>query len=206
MIISGCVNSSSPVEQIYVVLEKVVASEKLFEQQQDPLVELERKEKEIYDKIISIGMKEFEEVSKLSDEAAQIVDQRKEHMAKEEESIQASAKEFKSIEPLIEEMEDPELKRLSKDLFDCMMERYSIHEEIFQHYSLAIQLDKELYTMFKKENLQLTELEEQINKINEAYGKIIDANKTFNEKTKQYNDLKLSFYKESGLDVKMTEK
>ncbi|MEH7125509.1 YkyA family protein, partial [Bacillus sp. JJ1773] len=40
---------------------------------------------------------------------------------------------------------------------------------------------------------------------NEAYGKIIDANKKFNEKTKQYNELKLSFYKESGLDVKMKD-
>ncbi|MEH7346653.1 YkyA family protein, partial [Bacillus sp. JJ1532] len=168
MIISGCLNKSSTVEQIYNVLEKVVASEELFEQQQDPLVELEKKEKEIYDKIISLGMKEMGEVSKLSDEAAQIVDQRQEHMVKEEESIKASENEFKSLEPLIEEMEDPELKRLSQDLFDCMMERYSIHEEIFQHYSKAIQLDKDLYAMFKEENLQLTQLEEQINKINEA--------------------------------------
>ena len=205
MIISGCMNTNTPVEQIYDVLERVVASEEEFEKQQDPLVDLEKKEKEIYDKIISLGMKEFEEVSKLSDEAAKIVDQRQEHMLKEEESIKASEKEFKSLEPLIEEIDDPKLKGLSQDLFHCMMERYGIYTEIFQNYSKAVQLDKELYAMFKEEDLQLTQLEDQINKINEAYGNIINANKNFNEKTKQYNELKLSFYNESGLDVKVKD-
>lgn len=205
MIISGCMNTNTPVERIYDVLERVVASEVEFENQQDPLVDLEKKEKEIYDKIISLGMKEFEEVYKLSDEAAKIVDQRQEHMLKEEESIKASEKEFKSLEPLIEEIDDPKLKKLSQDLFHCMMDRYDIHTEIFQNYSKAVQLDKELYAMFKEEDLQLTQLEDQINKINEAYGNIINANKNFNEKTKQYNELKLSFYNESGLDVKVKD-
>ncbi|WNS77009.1 YkyA family protein [Bacillus sp. DTU_2020_1000418_1_SI_GHA_SEK_038] len=205
MIISGCLSTSSPVEKIYDVLERVVASEEVFEKQQDPLVELEKKEKEIYDKIISLGMKEIEEVSILSNEAANIVDQRQEHMVKEKESIKASEKEFKSLESLIEEIDEPKLKGLSQDLFDCMMERYATHEEIFQHYSKAVQLDKDLYAMFKEESLQLIQLEDQINKINEAYGNIINANKKFNDKTKQYNELKLSFYKESGLDVKMKD-
>lgn len=190
---------------MYDVLEKVVASEKVFEEQQDPLVDLEKKEKEIYDKIISIGMKEFEEISRLSDDASAIVEQRKEHMLKEQESIHASAKEFKALEPLLAEIEEPKLHEISQNLFNCMMERYEVHEEMFLNYSEAIELDKELYAMFKEENLQLDMLEAQINKINEAYGEIIASNKKFNEKTKQYNELKLSFYNESGLNIKVKD-
>ncbi|MBY0120869.1 YkyA family protein [Bacillus sp. S/N-304-OC-R1] len=204
-IISGCVSSTTPVEKVYEVLENVVAAEKVFEEQQDPLVDLEKKEKVVYEKIISLGLKEYDEISRLSDEATQIVDQRKAHMQKEEESIKASENEFKTIEPLIEEIDDPALKEMSQKLYNIMMERYSIHEELFENYAAAIELDKGLYAMFKQKDLQLTQLEEQITKINAAYGKIIEANKKFNEKTKQYNELKLSFYNESELDVKIDD-
>lgn len=205
MIISGCANRATPVEKMYAILENVVESEKVFEAQQDPLVDLERKEKELYEKIISLGLKEYNEISRLSDEASQIVDQREDHMAKEEESIKASEKEFKTIEPLLEEIKDPELIEISQKLYNIMLERYSIHEELYNNYAAAIDLDKQLYAMFKQKDLQINDLEDQIIKINEAYGKIIEENKKFNEKTKQYNELKLSFYNESGLNVKIKD-
>lgn len=205
LIISGCANRATPVEKMYEVLENVVESEKVFEAQQDPLVDLERKEKELYEKIISLGLKEYDEISILSDKASEIVDQRKNLMAKEEDSIKASEKEFKTLEPLMEEIDDPELKEISQKLYNIMLERYSFHEELYQNYTAAIDLDKQLYDMFKNKDLQIDDLEEQITKINETYGKIIEANKKFNEKTKQYNELKLSFYNESGLNVKIED-
>ncbi|MBS4189054.1 YkyA family protein [Bacillus sp. FJAT-49705] len=205
LLLTGCLKQQTPVEKMYKVLENVVASEEAFEAQQDPLVELEKKEKEIYDKIISLGMKEFEEVTKLSNEASEIVDQRKTHIEKEEESIKASEKEFKALKPIIEDLKNPALKEKSLQLYEIMIERYKIHSELYLYYSKAIELDRELYAMFKNENIQLDQLEDQITKINEIYGKVLEANEKFNEKTKRYNDMKLSLYKESGLEVKVKE-
>ncbi|MEH6905342.1 YkyA family protein, partial [Neobacillus drentensis] len=69
VIIAGCTKEKTPVEKMYDVLEKVVSAEKVFEEQQNPLVTLEKREKEIYDQIIKLGMKEYDQIVKLSDEA-----------------------------------------------------------------------------------------------------------------------------------------
>ena len=201
LLLSGCLNKQTPVEKIYDVLEKVVTSENGFEEQQEPLNELEKQEKEIYDKIIGLGMKEFDEIKKLSDEAIAIVDKRKEHIDKEQESIGASQKEFQAISPFIDEIEETASKEKAQELYDIMMQRYQLYDELYQYYSEGVLLDKELYTMFKKEDLELTELDAQITKINEVYAKILTSNEKFNEKTKLYNETKLSFYKESGLKI-----
>ncbi|RBP95062.1 putative cell-wall binding lipoprotein [Cytobacillus firmus] len=204
-ILTGCMNSPDPEEKIYDVLENVVAKEKDFEKQQEPLVKLEKREKELYDKIINLGMKDFKEIKKLSDEASSIVEQRVTHMEKEQESIQASKKEFETLSPTIEEIEDKKLKDKAKELYEIMMDRYKIHDTLYKDYSKATQLDKELYAMFKKEDLTLEQLEGQVSKINDMYEKILASNKQFNEKTKEYNEAKLNFYKEAGLEIKTEE-
>jgi chromosome segregation ATPase len=198
-------NKPKPEEKVYDVLENVVEKEKNFEKQQEPLVRLEKREKELYDKIINLGMKDFEEIKKLSDEASSIVDQRKNHMEKEQKSIQASKKEFESLSPIIEEIESQKLRDKAKKLHEIMMGRYKIHDTLYEDYSKALKLDKELYAMFKKEDLTLEQLETQISEINEMYEKILSSNKHFNEKTKEYNEAKLDFYREAGLEINTKE-
>ncbi len=200
-LLSACFSTSTPVEKMYDVLENVVSTENIFKEQQEPLVKLEKQEKEIYDKIISIGMKEFDEIIRLSDQAIDIVDKRKDHMNKEQESIAASQKEFNKVQQLINEIEEDALKEKAQNLFDTMTERYEIHDALYQKYLEGVKLDKELYLMFKNEDLQLEQLDDQITKINETYAEILKKNEDFNEKTKEYNESKLSFYKESGLKV-----
>lgn len=205
LFLSGCFNQSTPVDKIYDILEKVVSTESGFKEQQEPLVELEKQEKEIYDKIISLGMKESDEINKLSDQAIAIVDKRKDHIDKEQNSIAASKKEFQKTRPLINEIEEQALKEKAQKLYDTMTERYKIHDELYQHYLKGVQLDRELYLMFKDKDLQLEELDAQITKINEIYTEILKDNEEFNKITKEYNDAKLSFYKESGIKVDAKE-
>lgn len=201
LLLSACFSKSTPVEKMYDVLENVVSTENIFKEQQKPLVELEKQEKEIYDKIISLGMKELDEIIRLSDQAIDIVDKRKDHMNKEQESITASQKEFNKARQLINEIEEAALKEKAQNLYDTMTERYKIHDELYQKYLEGVKLDKELYLMFKNEDLHLEQLDAQITKINGIYAEILEKNEEFNEKTKEYNDAKLSFYKESGLKI-----
>lgn len=199
VILSGC--TKSPAEKIYETLEDVVAKEQDFEEQQEPLVELVNKEKDLYDQILALGMKEFDKIVELSKEASSLADQRKELMHKEEESIQASKKTFQSIYPLIEKLEDDEAKKLAEELYETMMNRYEHYEDLSDNYIKGIELDKELYAMLQKEDLSYEELEKQIEKMNEAYEKVDQANEKFNEETKKYNEIKPEFYKAAGLDI-----
>ncbi|MFZ7942140.1 YkyA family protein [Neobacillus sp. 19] len=198
-IISGCTEKKTSVEKMYDILEGVVAKEKAFEEQQDPLVNLEIEEKELYDQIIDLGIKEYDQIVKLSDEAILLTEKRKNHMEKETESLNESEKEFKKATKIKDEFEDPELTKTANELYDIMMQRYQAHEWLYKEYSDALKYDKELYEMFKNKNLPLENLEAQVNKLNGQYKQVSDANEKFNMLTEQYNDKKLSFYKKAGL-------
>ncbi|MCM3568743.1 YkyA family protein [Neobacillus mesonae] len=202
VIFSGCSQKNNAVEDIYQVLEKTVAKEKVFEEQQEPLVRLEKKEKEMYDQIIHLGMKQYDQIVKLSDQALSSVEKRKDLMEKETESIKESESEFRKIGELKEKLEDPDLKKITEELSDIMMKRYRAHEELYKEYSVALENDKKLYEMFKNKNLPLSALEEQVKKINVMYKRISTANENFNQLTEQYNAKKAAFYKKADLTTK----
>ncbi|MBM7659536.1 DNA repair exonuclease SbcCD ATPase subunit [Bacillus mesophilus] len=201
MFLTGCNSGPQPEEQIYVHLEQAVKLETEFEEQQEPMTNLEQKEKELYNQIIDLGLKELEQIKKLSGEAIQIVDNRKELLDQEYESIKQSKSEFDKINDLVTQIEDEELKGESDELIQTMEERYQAYEELYTAYSTSIALDKELYEMFQMEDLTLEALEEKINEINKSYEQVIQLNESFNTITKNYNNQKKSFYEAAGLEV-----
>lgn len=204
-LLTGCMVKQNPIEKIYETLEKVVQSEKMFEEQQDPLVQLENEEQLIYEKIISLGLKEADDIKKLADDALVIVEKKQEHLKKEQESLAASKAEFETISPFINDIKEPELKSKAQQLYSIMLERYSVYEKLYNQYSNALQLDRDLYGMFKEETPLMDELQDQITMINEKYKEVLQSSEEFNEKTKEYNETKLSFYKQSGMDINVNE-
>ena len=204
-LLMGCMGGPTPEEQIYETLEKVVAVEKDFEEQQNPLVELEKKEKELYDEILTLGMKEFDQIVSLSKDALAIVGDRETRINNEQKSIEASKKEFQKVDALISEIKEDSVKEEANELVSLMNERYKSYEDLYTVYKEAIEHDKKLYEMFQNEELTLDELEQQINLINETYEKVVAANETFNKLTDQYNKAKVTFYKSAGLEVVFKE-
>jgi hypothetical protein len=201
IILSGCLNQKTTAEKMYEVMEKVVLEETTFENQQSPLVQAEKEEKQLYDQIISLGMKEYEQILKLADEALLLVEKRKALMANETESIEKSEVEFKKLLPYIEKLDEPTLKKDAKKLYKIMLQRYKLHENLNQAYLDATKLDTELYQMFKRKDLSMEDLENQINQINIKYEEIFEINKQFNLNTEEYNDLKLVFYQKAGFKI-----
>ncbi|MBM7621761.1 putative transcriptional regulator [Bacillus tianshenii] len=201
LLLTGCINGETPEQEIFETLEKVVDLEESFEAQQAPLLDLEQKEKQIYDEIITLGMKEFDQIVKLAQEGSSLVEKREEAMMAEKESIEAAREQFEEVKTSIESLDDEDLKKEAQSLYQLMEKRYEAYMTLSGHYMEAIQLDKELYALFQKEDLTLEELQLQINKINELLVKIKESNQAFNEFTEQYNEAKFSFYKNAGLNV-----
>ncbi|MDX8342933.1 MULTISPECIES: YkyA family protein [Bacillaceae] len=204
-LLMGCVGGSTPEEDLYKVLEETVAKESQYVDVQKPLQESEKKEKELYSKIMDLGMKEFDQIVKLSDEALENIDRRKEYIEKERKSMNQAKDEFARAEEYMTELDSEELKKEAKKLNETMKERYQIHDELTSSYLEALSLDKELYNMFKKKDLKMEELEKQITSINEQYEKIVEFNKDYNTKTDEFNKLKQDFYSKAELDVKEPE-
>jgi hypothetical protein len=198
--LTGCLGPS-PEEKMYNVMEEVVKEEKGFEEQQQPLVDLEKKERELYDKMISLGGKEHAQLVELADEALKTVADRKKHIDLEQESLDASKEKFKSVATITKEIKDEKLKNKANELNKIMIKRYEIHNDLFEEYQLGIKYDTELYNMLKQEDVSLDKLEEQVSKINETYDKVLKTNEEFNSQTKKYNNAKLDFYKQAGFNI-----
>jgi hypothetical protein len=200
-LLTGCISKEKTTERMYKSLEKVVEAEKAFEEQQEPLVELEKQEKEIYNQIMALGMKQHEEIVGLSDEALSIIDKRRDHLQKEIDSIKDSEIEFKKAEKIKNEIEDSEQKKKASELLEIMSNRYKVHNQLTKEYSNALDSDKELYVMLKNESVSFEKLEDHVTKLNIIYQKVYDANEEFNELTAQFNEKKLEFYEEVGLNL-----
>jgi hypothetical protein len=205
LLLTACNKGPEPAEEIYNHLEKAVLLEEVFEEQQAPLVELETKEQKLYDEIISLGMAEFDRIKTLSNEAISIIDERKNRIEKEYESLKASKQEVEFILPIIDGMEETELKQQAQSLYDQFIKRFESYEELYQAYSTALSYDRTLYEILQTEELTLEQLENQITKINESYETVVTENDAFNKLTEQYNEEKKTFYSESGLNVSFGE-
>lgn len=198
---TACQTGPQPQEKIYSHLEQAVKLEIGFENQQKEMIILETKEKELYDQIVTLGLKEIEKIKQLSTEALVIVEDREAGLATEYDSMQQSKKEFQKVEQVIEEIEEVQLKKDAKVLVDLMLSRYSTYEELYKAYGESIEYDKQLYNMFQNTDLTLEQLEEQIQKINSSYEEVLSLNERFNKITNEYNQKKKSFYESAGLDI-----
>lgn len=201
IILPACAKQESPEEKIYNILENTAAKEKVFEDQQKPLVNLEKKEKAVYDQLITLGVKDYAEIVELSNQSLNTADKRKTLLEKETESIKQSETEFKKSNEIIAQLKDEGEKNLAQAMYSTMLKRYSAHDHLYNVYMTAINNDKKLYEMFKDKQTKLEELEEQVTKLNESYKLVYAANETFNERTKEYNETKLKFYKKAGLNT-----
>ncbi len=201
LLLTGCTNGESPEQEIFQTLEKVVELEASFEEQQEPLLKLEKEESAIYEEILSLGMKEFDQIVKLSQEGLGLVEQKEAALEEEKKSIEAAREQFEEVKASIESLEDEELKKDAQSLYQLMEQRYEAYMTLWNHYKESMVIEKDMYELFQTEDLTLEELQMQINNLNEKYDKINEANDSFNEYTEQYNEAKLEFYKKAGLDV-----
>jgi hypothetical protein len=198
-LLTGC--GENPAESVYQHLEAAVELEEPFEQQQEPLQKAEMRENELFEEIISLGMDEFEGIVVLAEEAISSINSRESMLLQEKESIEDGYQEFLKIEEQFEDIEGEELSNLLEQLKSTMDERYEYYQQLYVSYNEAISLDKALFEMLKQEDLTMETLQEQIDKVNEKYGSVIEHKEQFNESTDRYNQVKREFYKKAELNV-----
>ncbi|MFD1038721.1 YkyA family protein [Virgibacillus byunsanensis] len=199
-VLSAC-NGTSAQEEVYNHLEKAVTLEETFQQQQEPIAELEQKEQELYSEIIDLGMDELDKIKELSNEAIGVIEERSEKIELEKESIDSSKGEFVQIEPLIEDIESENAQSKASEMYEVMMNRYKAYSDLYSVYNESLTLEKELYTMLQEDDIEQEDITEQINKINSSYQEVIEANELFNEYTVEYNALKKEFYDVAEISV-----
>lgn len=199
--LAGCSIGDKPSEEIYSHLEEAAILEQKFEKQQQPLVEAEKKEQQLYNEIISLSMKEYDKIVSLSKDAIELAEKRQERIKKEKESVDKAYQEFTEIKPIIEDMDKSDLKKKAQQLSDLIDNRYKTYGELYDSYQKGIAMDIELYKMLQNKELKPERLQQQIDKVNKGYKIINEKKEAFNKYTEQYNAAKKEFYKAAGLEI-----
>lgn len=86
-----------------------------------------------------------------------------------------------------------------------MKKRYKAYQSLHDAYLHSIELDRQLYTLFEKDNVKLENLETQIASINATYKEVEKKKEAFNTLTADYNKAKEDFYNKTKLKVKNSE-
>lgn len=201
IVLVACSPSPTTEEKMFDHMEKSVELESEFVAQQQPLTELETEEQLIYEEISDLGMDEYETINTLADEALVSIEERLALTELEKSSIEAAKNEFDQIIPLSSDLEDESLQTLATEMIDGMEERYQAFITLHEAYRTSLEYDQELYQLLKQEDLEEEAFTEQIDKVNEQYQVVIDANQVFNENTNSFNDQKRDFYEASDLVV-----
>lgn len=198
IIITGC---SSAEKNIFQTIEATAMKEEQFEKQQEPIKKLETEEKALYDEIMDIGMNDIDHIVSLADEALANLNKREEYINKEKESLIASKKEFAKTADHIKKIKDEQLKEQAKQLDKIMNDRFDAYDQLYTAYLNGLTEDRKIYEMVKDQELTIDDLQNQIEQSNKVYETVYDLNKLFNEETEKFNQAKLKFYQDSGLEI-----
>lgn len=196
---------SSTEEKIHKHLENAVEVENEFINEEGSIADLETKEQEIYEKIIELPTEEFKQIKELSTQGIENIDKRKELIELEKESFDNSKDEFDKAEELVDDLSEDEAQKQGKEMSAIMIERYEAYSNVYDSYAKVLENEKKLYNLFQDEDAEQEAALDQLDKLNDNYEAVIDANNLFNDKTDEYNKMKKKFYEESELNVEYND-
>jgi chromosome segregation ATPase len=201
LLLTGCVGQD-PLDSLHDSLEKVADLEKPFQEEQKTLEELEKKEHALYNDVIKLNMDDYKKIVSLSNEALENVNKREEHLRLENESIEKSESEFEEAKKSAETIKDRHIKKKAETAADHMEKRYAAYSSMSEEYEKAIKLDKKLYKLLKDKDLTLDKLEQQIEKANASYKKVLKQSGEFDVQTEKYNKAREDLYDAAGYHIK----
>ena len=175
-------------------IEATVQIEAEFEENQEKIAELEDEDEKYYEDIIQLGSDDYDEIVELADKAIDLLEERLDLVEEEKESIQSAQEEFVKIENLIGDLSDEDLKKITQEMYDSMMERYDSYDDVYKQYVTSVELTEELYILLKEEEFNEDDVYDVIADVNESYDKVAKAFEIFNNATTKFNEEKQSYY------------
>ena len=192
--LQGCSNQNNR-DKAFTYLEKSASQESGFNDQQNPLIEEEKAEQGLYEKIMDLDITKYDQIKEYSDQALKHIDAREKIMKKEKVSIDKAYNTYKEAEPYIKKIDNKEAKSHAEKMMANMDKRYKAFQDLYNTYMNSIHYDRDLFKMLEDKNLTKDTLEKHLTKVNDAYKKIDEQKDRFNRLTDSFNDEKKQFYK-----------
>jgi len=194
LLLSACSIGTSAEQQLSDSLTKVYEEEQGYRDAQAKLAELEKKEQLTFNQTMELTQEQKEEVSVKVEELKSSLSERLTLLKEENDSIEKAQESLSSLDKIVEEAKDDQIKSSVSDLQEAMDARYEAHDQVSAEYQKLTDLQSTLYEMLTNEETQQAELQEQVVKVNEQNEVVQSAINAFNDATKKLNEKKESVY------------
>lgn len=194
LLLSACSIGTSAEQQLSDSLTKVYEEEQGYRDAQAKLAELEKKEQLTFNQTMELTQEQKEEVSVKVEELNSSLSERLTLLKEENDSIEKAQESLSSLDKIVEEAKDDQIKSSVSDLQEAMDARYEAHDQVSAEYQKLTDLQSTLYEMLTNEETQQAELQEQVVKVNEQNEVVQSAINAFNDATKKLNEKKESVY------------
>lgn len=188
-------------ENIYNHLEETVEIERELPTIHEKLAQLEKEENDIYDQIFEESLENKAALQSIADDALKILDEQREHIVEEAETIDQSQTEFIQIKPLIDELGKDDIIDQAEQVYEAMVERYELYEQWFESYEQSLNINEELYNLFFEDDLDVDQFNLLVESSNESSEQAQINLTELSEQTSTYNNLKTSFYEQLDLNI-----
>ncbi|MCK2158798.1 MULTISPECIES: YkyA family protein [Exiguobacterium] len=200
LILSAC--SSDPASSMYDQLEEQAKSE----QKAAAVAEQRTRQDEIsvntYQAVLEAGADDIKRAQNERDELAAL-NQDRVALLKQEQTIRTRAFDELDLKKLANSLSSLPVaaKKDGKVLLDVFKEREKAFDTFLKRYAATIDSEKKVLS-YLTEKPNFVKIDEATADLNRTSRQATEALKTFNQLTVRYNELKPTFYKKAGLNIK----
>lgn len=199
LVLSAC--SSDPAASIYEQLEEQAKSE----QKAAVVAEQRTRQDEIsvntYQAVLEAGADDIKRAQNERDELTAL-NQNRVKLLKQEQTIRTRAFDELDLAELTSTLSSlPAAKKDGTALIDVFKEREKAFDTFLIRYAATIASEKKVLS-YLTEKPNFVKIDEATADLNRTSRQATEALKTFNQLTVRYNELKPTFYKKAGLNIK----
>jgi Putative cell-wall binding lipoprotein len=176
-------------QQTRVNASAILNDQFVIEQQLDTimnqLIELETKDQQTYQIILTQGKKDSSQAESSISNALATVEERRAAIEQGKVVHQSAAEKYISMEHKIEKIKNSSDKEYMQNLLDLYRSRNKVFDVLCNQYMTGLTLDKELYEMLSDETLPLKPIKDQIAKRNLIFDEVSQLMNEFNRLSEQ---------------------
>ncbi|EPD52942.1 hypothetical protein HMPREF1210_01322 [Paenisporosarcina sp. HGH0030] len=194
LLLSACSIGTSVEQQLSDSLTKIYEEEQGYRDAQAKLAELEKKEQLTFNQTMELTQEQKEKVGAKVEEMKLSLTERLTLLKEENDSIKSAQESLSSLDKIVEEAKEDQIKSSVSELQATMDARYEAHDVVSDEYQKLTDLQSDLYEMLANEETQQEELQEHVTKVNVQNELVQSAINAFNDATKKINEQKESVY------------
>lgn len=186
MLLTGCSFNQTIEDEVSATLGDMVEIEKVFEDRQNELKEIEEAEQKMFFETMTLTQ---EQTDKVIEHVIMLKESLEERFIKIEEEAEA----MQQANALVAELSELEEKAIDNErvaiekIKDAANSRYQMHSTFVENYQQLTNLQKALYEMLIEDNIDAKKLDEQVEAVNKQNQKVMRAVEDFNRATIELN-------------------